>query len=82
MTEPPSVPLDATFPAQRFARALISGEVGFALLNRLRTEFATIGREEIFVGCTLALSELHASLIAADYEARVLRSQLERREAA
>jgi hypothetical protein len=78
MTAPP----DATFPAQRFARALMSGEVSFALLHRLRAEFATIGREEVFVGCTLALSEMHASLIAADYEARVLRTQLERREAA
>lgn len=78
MTAPP----DATFPAQRFARALMAGEVGFALLERLRAEFAAISREETFLGCALALSEMHAGLVAADYEIRILRRQIEHREAA
>lgn len=77
-----SSPPDAGFPAQRLARALLGGEVGFALLDRLNEEFPTISRAEVFFGVTLALSELHAGLVAAEYEARILRRQLDRREAA
>lgn len=75
-----SPPADAPLPAQAFARALLTGEVGHALLDRLNAEFPDIGRHDVFYGVTLALSDLHAGLIAADYEARVLRRQLERLE--
>lgn len=78
MTAPPEV----AFPAQRFARALLSGEVGFALLDKLTADFPDIGRNDVFFGCTLALSEMHASLIASEYELRIARRQLEHREAA
>lgn len=73
---------DATLPAQAFARALLTGRIGFALFHDLSEQFPAITRQEVFWGCALAWTDREAALVAAEVEIRTLRRQLEHREAA
>jgi hypothetical protein len=72
-----SGPSDENLPAQVLARALLGGEVGLSLLDRLETDFATTSRSDVFLAIALAWTEMQAGLVACEAEIRSLRRELQ-----
>lgn len=73
---------DSQLPAQLFARALLTGDVGFKLFHALVEQFPTLPRPDVYLGAALAWTELAAGLLAAEAEIQDLRRQLEQRRVA
>jgi hypothetical protein len=65
-----------------FARTLEGAETGQGLYAMLLHRFPAIGRGDVFLGLTLALSALKADLLVAELENDALRRQLAMRVAA
>lgn len=62
-----------SLPHIEIARVLAGDLVGGSLLDQLRSQFGGAGREEVFLGVTLAFSVLKADLFALSVELAVLK---------